>query len=75
MLPKVADPITNILTLHGWGEIAKKENQKTSKIQVAKIARDNLKADCPPYLIPLMVDWNFDILMMTKKENILMNGF
>jgi len=46
-------PMVNILCLHAWGEIAKNNKYKIKK---AKIARECLKADCPPYLVPLMVE-------------------
>ena len=53
-LPSNTDPITNILNLHGWGEIAKNEKREISKIQIAQIAHENLKSNCPPYLTPLV---------------------
>lgn len=53
LLPGEAVPVENIVRLHAWGEIAKEDKTKISE---AKIALDCLEADCPPYLIPLMVE-------------------
>lgn len=53
LLSKEVMPTSNILRLHAWGEIAKNNKEK---IKEAKIARECLEVDCPPYLIPLMVE-------------------
>lgn len=49
-------PFRNVLSLHALGELAKNDK---SNFEKAEIARECLDVDCPPYLIPLMVELEF----------------
>tara|TARA_B100000315_G_scaffold231474_1_gene242800 strand:- start:330 stop:2804 length:2475 start_codon:yes stop_codon:yes gene_type:complete len=53
LLSNCNTPTTNILSLHALGGLEQGDNLSSKK---AKIIKDCLEVDCPPYLLPLMIE-------------------